>query len=466
MTKISAYPEIAVPTTDDLLIGTDVETQNQTKNFSIQSVIDLVTLQQVVDSGNTIVVPTTVAKGIDITLVNESIVYQNGISVTIPTQTGVYPTYNPAPDAFVANINGQTPGALTGSVVGFLANAAGDDNVGFLADLTATSGSSRGFETISFDAHTGDYFKARKQISGIETIPFKVANNGDTTAKSFIKTGGTAAQFLMANGSTSTTPTLQQVVDAGNYSENAILIDVSTAGNSGPAVSGIAADEAGVYGNSENGEGVVGNSTYGAGVTGSAVEGYGVQGVSAESYGGYFISSNNIGVYGRSDYYPGIYGQSVESFGVQGASEVGYGVYGSSTNGYGGYFGSEETYSLVAAQSAAKPGGGSWSVFSDSRIKENVTPYTKGLADILLINTVTYEYNGLAGTTKGAKYTGVIAQEMKEIFPETVSTYKAKLNEEDEEKTELYDFNSSDLTFALINAVKELKAEIEILKAK
>jgi hypothetical protein len=406
MTKISAYPEIAVPTTDDLLIGTDVETQNQTKNFSIQSVIDLVTLQQVVDSGNTIVVPTTISKGIDITLANLSTVYQNGISVTIPAQTGEYPTYQPAPDAFIANINGQTPGALTGSVVGFLANVAGEDNVGFLADLTATSGSSRGFETISFDAHTGDYFKARKQISGIETIPFKVENNGDTTAKSFIKTGGTAAQFLMANGSTSTTPTLQQVVDAGNYSENAILIDVASAGNSGPAVSGIAGEDTGVY--------------------------------------------------GQSDYGWGIFGQS----------EYSYGVYGYSTSGFGGYFSSNSSYSLVAGQSAAKPGGGSWSVFSDSRIKENVTPYTKGLADILLINTVTYEYNGLAGTTKGAKYTGVIAQEMKEIFPETVSTYKAKLNEEDEEKTELYDFNSSDLTFALINAVKELKAEIEILKAK
>jgi len=406
MTKISAYPEIAVPTTDDLLIGTDVETQNQTKNFSIQSIIDLVTLQQVVDSGNTIVVPTTVSEGIDITLANSSTVHQNGISVTIPAQTGEYPTYQPAPDAFVANINGQAPGSLAGSVVGFLASATGDDNVAFFADLTATSGTSRGYEVNSFDAHTGDYFKARKYVLGADSVVFKVANNGDVTAKSFIKTGGTAAQFLKADGSISTTPTLQQIVDAGNYSENAILIDVASAGNSGPAVSGIAGEDTGVYGASDYGWGIFGQSTYT------------------------------------------------------------YGIYGYSNAGFGGYFSSNGSYSLVAGQSAAKPGGGSWSVFSDSRIKENVTPYTKGLADILLINTVTYEYNGLAGTTKGAKYTGVIAQEMKEIFPETVSTYKAKLNEEDEEKTELYDFNSSDLTFALINAVKELKAEIEILKAK
>jgi len=41
MTKISQYPEISIPTLDDLLIGTDVEQSNETKNFSIQSIIDL-----------------------------------------------------------------------------------------------------------------------------------------------------------------------------------------------------------------------------------------------------------------------------------------------------------------------------------------------------------------------------------------------------------------------------------------
>lgn len=41
MTKISDYPIISIPTSDDLLIGTDKGVQNETKNFSIQSVIDL-----------------------------------------------------------------------------------------------------------------------------------------------------------------------------------------------------------------------------------------------------------------------------------------------------------------------------------------------------------------------------------------------------------------------------------------
>ena len=41
MTKISQYPEIASPDVDDLLIGTDVENSNATKNFTIQSVLGL-----------------------------------------------------------------------------------------------------------------------------------------------------------------------------------------------------------------------------------------------------------------------------------------------------------------------------------------------------------------------------------------------------------------------------------------
>jgi len=141
-------------------------------------------------------------------------------------------------------------------------------------------------------------------------------------------------------------------------------------------------------------------------------------------------------------------------------------IYGSSEAGHGGVFSSGETYSLVASQSAAKPGGGSWDSLSDSRVKENIKPYSKGLAEILLVSPVNYEYNGLANTIKGIEYTGIIAQEIKEIFPETVVVYKARLNEADEEKTELYSFNSTALTFALINAIKELNEKIKILEAK
>lgn len=42
MTKISQYPTISEPQLDDLLIGTDKNNSDETKNFSIQSIVDLV----------------------------------------------------------------------------------------------------------------------------------------------------------------------------------------------------------------------------------------------------------------------------------------------------------------------------------------------------------------------------------------------------------------------------------------
>ena len=67
----------------------------------------------------------------------------------------------------------------------------------------------------------------------------------------------------------------------------------------------------------------------------------------------------------------------------------------------------------------------------------------------------------LAKLQAGSPFCG---QDIQEVFPDAVQTYKALFNEDDTEETELLLFNPSELTFTLINAVKELKAEIELLK--
>jgi hypothetical protein len=120
----------------------------------------------------------------------------------------------------------------------------------------------------------------------------------------------------------------------------------------------------------------------------------------------------------------------------------------------------------LSTDSAAKPSTNTWTITSDSRVKENVKPYTKGLDVISQINPVTYDYNGKAGFEKTKGNIGVIAQDVKDILPESISTYLKKLNEEDKSETELYNFNSHALTYVLINAIKELKAEIDLLKAQ
>jgi hypothetical protein len=121
----------------------------------------------------------------------------------------------------------------------------------------------------------------------------------------------------------------------------------------------------------------------------------------------------------------------------------------------------------LSTNSAAKPTSSAWTVVSDERVKTNIRPYETGLQELLQIEPKLFDYNGKAGFDATTKNNiGVIAQDIKDIMPETVKKYNAKLNEEDEEDTELYNFDSHALTFALINSVKELNAKIENLEAE
>ena len=121
----------------------------------------------------------------------------------------------------------------------------------------------------------------------------------------------------------------------------------------------------------------------------------------------------------------------------------------------------------LSTNSAAKPSTSTWTITSDERVKTNIRPYKTGLEKLLQIKPKLYDYNGKAGfDVKDKNNIGIIAQEIKDIMPETVKKYNAKLNEEDKEDTELYNFDSHALTFALINSVKELNAKIENLETK
>ena len=121
----------------------------------------------------------------------------------------------------------------------------------------------------------------------------------------------------------------------------------------------------------------------------------------------------------------------------------------------------------LATDSAAKPSTNTWTIASDARIKTETGEYTKGLAAVCALRPVTYEYNGKAGfNVDGNENISIIAQEAVEHFPECVGTFKAKLNEDDADETELFNWNGHALTFALVNAVKELKAINDDLAAR
>jgi hypothetical protein len=120
----------------------------------------------------------------------------------------------------------------------------------------------------------------------------------------------------------------------------------------------------------------------------------------------------------------------------------------------------------LSTDSAAKPTTNTWTIASDERIKTNIQPYAKGLEDICKVNPVTYDYNGKGGIAAGPGGVSILAQELQPVFPECVSSYKAKLNDDDAEETDILNYNGHAITFALINAVKELNAKVEALQAR
>jgi hypothetical protein len=121
---------------------------------------------------------------------------------------------------------------------------------------------------------------------------------------------------------------------------------------------------------------------------------------------------------------------------------------------------------ILAGSTAQKASGTTWSNPSDTRLKDNKQNYAKGLNELLQINVKTWEWNGKAGTTQGDVGIGVIADEIETILPNTIDTYKAKLNEDDTEQTDVKRFDATEITWLLLNSVKEQQAIIEQLKAR
>jgi hypothetical protein len=120
------------------------------------------------------------------------------------------------------------------------------------------------------------------------------------------------------------------------------------------------------------------------------------------------------------------------------------------------------------------PGGGgvyqasnstTWAQTSDERIKKNIVDNNEGLSKLKDIQVRNFEYrtedevtelpSHLAVKQEGIQL-GVIAQEIEKVLPEVVIT----------ESTGVKTIKTDNLTWYLINAVKELSAQVEELKSK
>jgi Tfp pilus assembly protein FimT len=140
------------------------------------------------------------------------------------------------------------------------------------------------------------------------------------------------------------------------------------------------------------------------------------------------------------------------------------------SDGNANWYASGSSAFVIATSTPKKPSGGDWSATSDSRLKTVTGEYTLGLTELCNSNVrpVKYQYNGKADTTADGKtYVGLVAQEVEQVFPDTVTQYSRKINDSDaNETTDLRQFDGGEIKWALVNAVKELKAELDSAKAR
>ena len=92
---------------------------------------------------------------------------------------------------------------------------------------------------------------------------------------------------------------------------------------------------------------------------------------------------------------------------------------------------------------------------SDINLKENIEPISNAVEKVQKLDGVTFNYK-----KDGRRSTGLIAQQLEEVLPEVVYTA------EDLDGEEHLAVRYGNTVGLLVEAIKELKEEIEELKAK
>lgn len=102
---------------------------------------------------------------------------------------------------------------------------------------------------------------------------------------------------------------------------------------------------------------------------------------------------------------------------------------------------------------ADKPGGGSWSTFSDERLKNVGPDFTRGLDDLARLQPVHYHYkaNNPLNLPSQSDYVGVVAQQVQDAIPEAVQA----------NQDGYLTVNNDPVIWTAINAIKELNRKTE-----
>jgi len=112
----------------------------------------------------------------------------------------------------------------------------------------------------------------------------------------------------------------------------------------------------------------------------------------------------------------------------------------------------------ITGPTGQKSTGTTWSNPSDPRLKQEIAPYAAGLAEIAQLEPITYR---LKAQPDGPMCFGFDAAQVRDVFPECVSTTRMKLDPADEEETDdVLVFDMHPILVAVINALKELAVKV------
>jgi hypothetical protein len=98
---------------------------------------------------------------------------------------------------------------------------------------------------------------------------------------------------------------------------------------------------------------------------------------------------------------------------------------------------------------------------SDERLKTDIVKIDGALDKVAQLNGYTFTY-----TADGKKSAGVIAQEVQKVLPSAIVESKLPLKMGDDDETEYMTVQYDQLMGLMIEAIKELKAEVAELKGK
>jgi len=116
----------------------------------------------------------------------------------------------------------------------------------------------------------------------------------------------------------------------------------------------------------------------------------------------------------------------------------------------------------IATTEAVKGVAGPWIGGSDARIKQNIVPYSRGLAAVLQLNPVEYSFIPETGLDSTRRHVGIIGQDVQPIMPEMITASSTKIGSL--MFNDLLIYNPNALLYALVNAVQELATLVQELK--